>query len=455
MNLPIDKLLEKLYSLRLDYTTKDLERITKLTKFLNNPHQDYPIIHIAGTNGKGSICSLLSSVLQESGYKVGLYTSPHILKFNERIKINGKYIEDESIANIYDNFADLSDEINASFFDITTAIAFKYFSDKKVDIAIIETGLGGRLDSTNIVNPILSIITNISTDHTEQLGKNILDIAKEKAGIIKKNVPVIVQDTNPHIIEVLLKKANEMQTTLYVNYDFPFIEFKEYDYVNNKMIYFLDDVGITKFRTNKDFLLNIESNKGIIFPMKVSPLLGQHQLSNIKLLIFATLIVHLSGFYIKKSCIDKGIKNVIKNTGLMGRIKNISKTDKPIILDVAHNKASVRALASTLKEMYPDRKWNIVFGVMKDKDIKQMLKELLPICEKLIIMPLKVERAANSDTIHKIALELGFNDIIIEDNIYSVCKKIKSSNEIYAICGTFFIIEEVIKAFQLEGNFLK
>ena len=450
----MNELLNELYSLRQDYTTKDLEKIIKLSNFIGNPQLDYPVVHIAGTNGKGSVCSLLSSILQENNYKVGLYTSPHILKFNERIKINGRCILDEEIEDIYASINDKASELGASFFDITTAIAFKYFSKKNVDIAIIETGLGGRLDSTNIVNPILSIITNISKDHTNILGKDLKDITKEKAGIIKKNIPVLVEDTNPHILEILLNEAEKKSSPLYVSYSFPPIRFLGYE--NNNMICSFDNfTNFTDFLTLPDSFLYTNADSDISLTKLSTELVGKHQVQNIKLVIYAAILISLHNFSVKKVSIDTAMKNVVKNTGLHFRIQNISSKlniDKPVILDVAHNPSSICTLIDTLNATQPNKKWNVIFGAMSDKNIKQMLHYISHICNKLFIVRPQTERAAIPSDIEKKALEIGFNNIEISD-ISTACQTIKQQNVPYLICGSFFIMEEVIEALQLKGHF--
>jgi dihydrofolate synthase/folylpolyglutamate synthase len=225
------KLLKELYSLHHNNMTHDTTRISKLSNFLNNPHKKYPVVHIAGTNGKGSVCCLLASILQENGLKVGLYTSPHIIEFNERIRINGIKISDNDIEKHYNIINRLATELKASFFEITTAIAFNYFAENKIDIAIIETGLGGRLDSTNIVEPMLSVITDIGIDHTEQLGKTTQSVAKEKAGIIKASTPVVIQETDSQILKIFQQKAKDLDAPIFLSFDIPRIEFMG---INNK-----------------------------------------------------------------------------------------------------------------------------------------------------------------------------------------------------------------------------
>ena len=451
----INTLLEKLYSLKQTYNTKTLDKINELCQYLDNPHLNYPTIHIAGTNGKGSVCSLLSSVLQESSYKVGLYTSPHIFKFNERIKINGVCISDDEIAKIYNSIDTLATDINASFFDITTAIAFEYFSKNEVDVAIIETGLGGRLDSTNIVQPILSIITSISLDHTDILGTDLIDIIKEKAGIIKEDVPVIIQDTNPEILSPLITYANKVNAPVYVSYNFPYIEFIEYSKPNNdvnlnyRMVYSIaNDSNIDNFRSEKKYFFDDNFLQYEFEIKRYSPLLGKHQLNNIKLVWFASLFIQINGGKIKKGDINKGIENVIQNTGIQHRINNISKTDKPIILDVSHNKESINSLVNTISEIYENMKWNIIFSVMQDKNITQMLQKIKPICNTLILPKLDMERSASPNLIKTKAQILGFKDIIIKKDIFNACDLIKSLNAPSLICGTFYNVPDVISYFE-------
>ena len=446
------EILDKLYSLRQDYRTKDLEKITILADFLGNPHLDYPVVHIAGTNGKGSVCCLLASILQENGYKVGLYTSPHIIKFNERIKINGKHISDEDVKKNYDKICKISAEVEASFFDITTAIAFKYFSDNKVDIAVIETGLGGRFDSTNIVNPILSIITNIDKDHTDILGETLEKIAIEKAGIIKRSVPVIVQDNNPKIIEVLLQEAQKRAAHFYVNYFIPHIEFGGYD--NNEIMICdaFNRRSIVDFLTDENYFFTADDLMNKLSRTDIfSPLLGKHQLDNIRLVVFATILLCCHNFSIKKYSIGNGVKKVIDNTGLHFRIENVSQNKNPIILDVAHNPKSISLLVNTLKDMYPENNWNFIFAAMKDKNIKQMLQPILPVCEKLIVVQPNIERAAEPINIQKTALELGFKNIELSD-IRTACEAAKTSNKPYVICGSFFIMKEVAEALKIKSS---
>jgi dihydrofolate synthase/folylpolyglutamate synthase len=449
--MEINELLTELYSLTHGAMTHDTQRMKELSLFLDEPHKNYPIIHVAGTNGKSSVCCMLASILQENGYKVGLYTSPHIIKFNERIRINGECISDEDIIKTYELIRDISQKNNASFFEITTAIAFEYFSNNKVDFAIIETGLGGRLDSTNIITPILSIITSISQDHIQILGKSITKIASEKAGIIKKNVPVIVQDINPKIINILLKQAEKMSAPMYVNYDFPHVEFIKYN--NNEMIYNVYRiVGMIDFLTNKEFCFNIDS-QNISLEQRTSSLLGTHQINNIKTVRFAVLLLS-TNFSIKKGTIDNGIRNIVKNTGLRFRIENVSSDPaNPMILDVSHNSQSIKVLVDTLTSAYSNKKWNFIFAAMKDKNISQMLQYILPICKKLTIVNPKIERAAKPTVIQKKAIELGFNNIVIEEDITIACKEAKLLNEPVVVCGTFFIMKEAIESLQLNNMF--
>ena len=346
--------MNELYSLHHGNIVYDLTRIKKLTGHLDNPHLKYHVIHVAGTNGKGSICSLLASILQESGLKVGLYTSPHIVDFNERIRINGKKISNDDIEFNYKLIKELAHNIKASFFEITTAIAFNYFTIKNVDIAVIETGLGGKLDSTNIVNPILSIISTISIDHQEILGNTQQTIAKEKAGIIKSNVPVILQDTNPQVVNIIQKAAFKVSAPLFFNDNFPEIE---YDSIDTKFKMHL------KINCPETMEKCLNSVKNIDFIAKentvkrkiVSDLIGLHQIKNIQNVIFASLLLNSYGITINYNSIIRGIENVVKNTGFHFRIESIYNNPN-IIVDIAHNPQSIETLVKTLKLISPEQK---------------------------------------------------------------------------------------------------
>ena len=300
---------------------KDINNIISATKILKDPHKKFRSIHIAGTNGKGSIAHMLSSIFQEAGYKVGLYTSPHLKDFRERIKINGKMINQKKVIDFVKKYKYDFEKINLSFFEFTVALAFNYFAKEKIDIGIIETGLGGRLDSTNIIHPELSIISNIGIDHTNLLGNTIEKIAKEKAGIIKSNTPIIIGRNQKKIRNILIDVANKKNASL--TYSSPH-----------------------NYQTD----LN-----------------GNYQIENINTVVTAILELHKLGWKIKNKDIKNGLINTKKNTGILGRWQILK--EKPLIIcDIAHNKDGINAIFKQLKK----QKYNnlhIVFGTVNDKSL--------------------------------------------------------------------------------------
>ena len=422
------KLLKHLFSSQQGNYKFGLERITEILEFIGNPQNSYPTIHIAGTNGKGSVCCLLASILQESGLNVGLYTSPHIFEFNERIRVKGTKISDKKLEEIYSLIETKSAVIGSTFFEITTAIAFEHFRRSKVDIAIIETGLGGRLDSTNVITPILSIITTIDIDHSKILGNSIEEIAKEKAAIIKKNVPVVVQYSNPRAIDIIQKKAKKLSSQMYLVNNSPLVELKGFVNEQNMVmdINLFSELQPTAVTTN---------------------LMGLHQMKNISVAIFALNLLYSN---ISKKSIIRGIENVTKNTGLRFRNECVSKNPQ-IIIDVAHNPQAINSLVASLKEVSFENGWNFVFGAMSDKDIPQMLSNLFEICNKLIIIsPENVERAATVEEIAKMAKDLKFENVVKFQSIKSAMDYVKESKEQSVICGSFYVVEQAAQALGIN-----
>ena len=309
---------------------KDLTNIIDFCNTLENPQYKFKSIHVGGTNGKGSTSHILSSVLQEAGYKVGLYTSPHLKNFTERIRINGEEVSQPFVVDFISKHKNFLESKQLSFFEMTVGLAFEYFATQQVDIAIIEVGLGGRLDSTNIINPEVSVITNIGYDHTQFLGDTLKEIAFEKAGIIKNNTPVVIGEDQDEVMDVFLKKASEMNTDIYWSSD------KKHDYVTD--------------------------------------LLGSYQKKNIKTAL-QTLEV-LKGFTILKTHIREGLLNVVKNTNFKGRWQILKEIPK-VICDTAHNKEGLQIVLDQLANQ-SFKNLHIVLGVVNDKK----LEELLPLFPK-------------------------------------------------------------------------
>ena len=317
----------------------DLGNTLAVCDLLGSPQHNFKSIHVAGTNGKGSVSHFLASILQEAGYKTGLYTSPHLNDFRERIRLNGKMIPEEYVVDFVNKNKAGFDRIKPSFFEMTVGMAFDFFSKKQVDIAVLETGMGGRLDSTNVVNPELAVITNIGYDHMQFLGDTLEKIAKEKAGIIKKNVPVVIGETQEEVREVFVKKARELGAP----------------------ISFAD---ITSKPLRGDLSMDLEI-----------PLLGQYQLKNARTAIQSILILNEKNFDIDKHQIAKGINNVIQNTGIRGRWEVLC--ENPLtICDIGHNKDGIIQVVEQLNQT-SHNKLHFVFGMVDDKNILDILA-LLP-----------------------------------------------------------------------------
>ncbi|MCB9263269.1 MAG: bifunctional folylpolyglutamate synthase/dihydrofolate synthase [Flavobacteriales bacterium] len=334
---------------------KDLTNTLALCEVLGNPHHSFKTIHVAGTNGKGSCSHSLASVFQENGYKTGLYTSPHLIDFRERIKVDGQLVSEEFVVDFVAKIAPHIESIKPSFFEITVAMAFAYFADQKVDVAIIETGLGGRLDSTNVITPEVSLITNIGFDHTDMLGETLPEIAAEKAGIIKPNVPVVIGEHQPEVEHVFIEKARSVHASLIVASE-----------VVNANGYTTDLKGI-------------------------------YQKKNMVSVLATVMVLRQNGWKLDSAKIKSGLQNVVKNTGLLGRWQTIQNYPK-VVCDTGHNAEGIGYIVEQLaSEKYG--KLHIVFGQVVGKDPRKVLK-LLPknatyyFCQPSVIRALDVNELA-------------------------------------------------------------
>jgi dihydrofolate synthase/folylpolyglutamate synthase len=380
---------------------EDLTNTVLLSKYLGNPEKNLKFIHVAGTNGKGSTSHLLASVLQEAGYKVGLYTSPHLKDFRERIKINGIEISEDFVCEFIANHKNFFENNDLSFFEMTVGLAFDYFKKEKIDIAIIEVGMGGRLDSTNIITPLLSVITNIGKDHTQFLGTSFESIATEKAGIIKQNIPVIIGEYILETKPVFLAKANE----------------------KNSKIYFASDL--------------ISEN----FP---SDLLGAYQISNKKTALQTLKILNsLKEFKVSQAAIKTGFLNVVKNTGFQGRWQQLNSTPK-VICDTAHNKHGLEIVLNQLKNEQFDS-LHFVFGVVNDKD----LDEILPLLPKNAIYYFckpNIPRGLDAAVLAKKALEFRMHGKVYNSvsEAYKDAIENANKNDFIYIGGSTFVVAEIL-----------
>ena len=326
-----------------------LQTTETLDKHFGHPHRQFKSIHVAGTNGKGSCSHPLAAILQSEGYKVGLFTSPHLVDFRERIRVNGECISEQYIIDFVEKERRFFEPLHPSFFELTTALAFKYFAEQKVDIAIIEVGLGGRLDCTNIITPILSIITNISKDHTQFLGNTLADIAGEKAGIIKPGVPVIIGEDLPETRPVFQQKAQKENSPIIFAQDENQQEVQKAEHINGKMEYTTRTWG-----------------------KLTGELCGDYQAKNMNTILNA--VKYLTLVKDKGTSIKYGISHVTELTGLMGRWQKIQ--DKPLVIcDTGHNVGGWQYLAPQIKAQ-ACRQLRIVFGMVDDKDVSTVMKML-------------------------------------------------------------------------------
>ena len=402
---------------------EDLHNTVALCEALGNPHQQFKSIHIAGTNGKGSTSHMLAAILQEAGYKTGLYTSPHIKDFGERIRINGEMIRQDFVIDFVERTKELSEKVQPSFFELTVAMAFEYFANKKVDIAVIETGLGGRLDSTNVISPVLSVITNIGYDHMNILGNTLPEIASQKAGIIKKNTPVVIGELLPETIPVFVKEANEKEAPVY---------FAQSRFVTE----YLEPTGNLLFCNVKD--LSDHSFENLRLDLN-----GIYQAKNICTVLMAVEILRKKGYHIGEEKMHFALENVKGLTGLSGRW-DIIQNHPTVIQDVAHNKDGINQVLLQLKYNYPGSAIHFVLGFVKDKDVEQVL-ELFPKDAHYYFTNAHIPRALSYHDLQQIATSKGLQGNGFDNvNVAITAAKINAaSNDVIMICGSFFIIAEI------------
>ena len=400
-----------------------LESSFAIDSHLDHPHNNINTVHIAGTNGKGSTSHLIASILQQAGYNVGLYTSPHLTNFNERIRINGQPIDENYVIDFVAEHKDFFEKIQASFFELTTGLAFKYFSDRKVDVAVIEVGLGGRLDCTNIIHPDLSIITNISFDHVSLLGNTITAIAKEKAGIIKPGVPVVIgettEDTKKIFLDTVQRVHGSRDAIFYTEEEKPIYEAT------------LLPSSKWQFKTR---------NYGTI----IGELGGLAQEKNAATVLLSIDQLKKSGYTISENDVKSGFEHVVKNTGLLGRWQ-ILQTSPKIVLDTGHNEAGIGYIVKQLQsEVY--EKLHIVIGMVNDKDIDSVLK-LLPKNAVYYFTQACIPRALEHEILKNKAMEYGLSgdSYPTVKEAFSVAKAVAKEKDFIFVGGSTFIVAEALQ----------
>jgi dihydrofolate synthase/folylpolyglutamate synthase len=412
------KTLDYLYGLDKFGMIFGLTQEERILNAIGNPHREIQAIHIGGTNGKGSTAAMMGSILQKEGYRVGLYTSPHLSRFTERIKVNGKEIEEEEVAALT---GWMRKEIEAAgitppftFFDFTTAMALHHFKEKLVDLAILEVGLGGRLDSTNVIDPLISVITNIAKDHEAYLGKSILKIAREKAGIIKKGRPLITAATQPSVLHLFSKVCEEMGSPYYrVGKEF-------------------------RYRRAEDEGFHYEGLDRKLWGIHLN-LKGFHQIMNATTALGAMEVLEDLGYRVSTEAMIDGLKEV----DWPGRLEMVSSSPK-VILDGAHNPAGALVLKECLEKEFQYHHLILLIGIMKDKDIQPMLHLLAPLADHIILTKPHTDRAAPPSVLKKALGENGEKAEIVEDFKEAIKRGLLLTQEkdLFCITGSLYTVGE-------------
>jgi dihydrofolate synthase/folylpolyglutamate synthase len=421
-----ERTIDYLYGLEKFGMIFGLTKIEEILKAVGDPHRDLQAIHIGGTNGKGSTAAIVASILRKEGYRVGLYTSPHLIQFTERIKVNEREIEREEIVELTKGLRKRIEEAGVSppftFFDFTTAMAFLYFKEKMVDLTVLEVGLGGRLDSTNVIDPILSVITNIGRDHEDVLGKGILRIAREKAGIIKEGRPLITAATQPTVLRLFSKICREKKAPFYrVGKEFRYLSRGEgcfhYEGLNRKLW---------------DLSLNLQ---------------GPHQIINATTALGAMEILNDLGYRVSNDAMTEGLKEV----EWPGRLEMVCSSPR-VLLDGAHNPEGALSLQESLKKDFQYRHLILLIGIMKDKDIDFILHSLAPLADHLILTRPQTDRAAPPELLRKALGRNGKKAEVIEDFRKAIDRGLALTGEedLFCITGSLYTVGEARSYFLFK-----
>jgi len=399
----------------------NLDNTIALDNYFEHPHKSYKTIHIAGTNGKGSVSHLLASIFQQAGFKTGLYTSPHLKDFRERIRINGEMIPEEDVTAFIEDFLRLNKtpKIEPSFFELTMSMAFDYFRKENVDIAIVEVGLGGRLDSTNIITPEISVITNISFDHVNILGDTLEKIAAEKAGIIKENIPVVIGETQSETEQVFRNTAKSKNSE---------IRFADQEYLIKNLNNGHFKVFSAKTKTTKEIELDLK---------------GCYQQKNLATVLLTVDVLNEKGFNLSEEIVKEALKSAAKNTGLLGRWQQIGENPR-IICDTGHNEGGITLVTQQLQnEKYEHL--HIVFGMVNDKEIDKVLA-LLPKSATYYFTRASIERALDENELMLKASKYNLvgKSYSSTQKALEAAKENASTNDLIFVGGSTFIVAEVI-----------
>ncbi len=420
--------LDYLYGLEKFGMIFGLTKVEEILEAVGNPHREIQAIHIGGTNGKGSTAAIIASILRREGYRVGLYTSPHLIRFTERMKVNEKEIEKEEVASLTEWMRERIETAGIAppftFFDFTTAMAFLYFKQKMVDLAILEVGLGGRLDSTNVIDPLLSIITNIGKDHEDVLGKGILRIAREKAGIIKESRPLITAATQPQVLRLFSKICREKKA--------PFFR------VGKEFRYVLAGEGSFSYEGLHRKLWDLSLN-----------LRGSHQMINATTALGAMEILDDLGYRVSNDAMTEGLKEV----DWPGRLEVVCSSPR-VLLDGAHNPDGALSLKESLEKDFEYHHLILLIGIMKDKDLHSILHSLSPLADRIILTRPGTDRAASPALLRKALGRNGKKAEVIEDFRKAIDKGLSLTGEedILCITGSLYTVGEARSYFLPRGG---
>ena len=419
-----EETLQYLFDLERFGIKLDLSNITSILSGLSNPHLEFPSIHVAGTNGKGSVAAMLHSILCEAGCRAGLYTSPHLIDFRERIRVGRELIEEDFIFDFVHRLKTDIDKQHFTFFEVTTAMAFEYLAQKKVDLAIIETGLGGRLDATNMIKPVISIITNIGREHTKQLGNAIAQIAREKAGIIKQEVPTVTAVDQPEALEAIRSVCSER---------------------NSELIHVQEDSTHSVLDSSIEGSKFSFSSNSLKYQALELNLPGEHQVLNAVTALTGIRKLRQLGWKVEEPAIRNGLKKV----NWRARLEVFRK--KPLVLlDVAHNPSGIKAMIDALDQFFPERQIIFVFGVMQDKDHESMLREISKKAKFVLLTKPEYKRAAEPGSLKETVKKEGIPYKIVPRvrQAYRFALKKAEVDDVICATGSHFTVGEFLSTSQ-------
>lgn len=405
----------------------NLENTLRLDELYHHPHRKYKTVHVAGTNGKGSVSHMLAAILQSAGYKTGLYTSPHLIDFRERIRINGEMVSKNEVAEWVENYRinNAMWKMEPSFFELTVAMAFDLFAKHQIDIAVVEVGLGGRLDSTNIITPEVSVITNIGRDHMALLGNEVKQIAAEKAGIIKPGIPVVVGTTQPGIQPVFEEKARDVFTSLYMADQEFMIDYALQDMEGNQVI----SVSKNGEQIYKDLKLDLK---------------GNYQLKNLPAVLKTCSLLNERDIKISTNHIFAGLKSVTKLTGLTGRWHVIGNNPL-VVCDTAHNEDGIKAVVEQIRQT-PFKNLHVVFGMVNDKEPENILK-ILPKRATYYFTKAQIPRAFNELELAKLGQKYGLRGQAFSEarSALTAARNGAEKNDLVFAGGSTFVVAEILE----------